>query len=235
MPTLQKSDSPQREKEIIGFAYFFVLMIKVVPFIYEDLDDLYANTYLVCDKDNNCVVIDPAKDYQGLVSYINKNSLCLKAILLTHGHADHIRGVDVLYNAFHAPVYIGFDDADKMKDSYANCSMMLGQKVLVNAPVETLSDNKTLSLLDEDIKVIHVPFHTAGSVCFYLKESGVLFTGDFILPHGIGRSDLPSAKPQMLHSSMAKILALPKNTKIYPGHGPFTSIEQELKVNPFVK
>ena len=91
-------------------------MIKVIPFIYEDLDDLYANTYLLCDKDNNCVVIDPAKDYQGLVNYINKNSLCLKAILLTHGHADHIRGVDVLYDAFHAPTYIGFDDADKMND-----------------------------------------------------------------------------------------------------------------------
>ena len=189
----------------------------------------------MCDKDNNCVVIDPAKDYQGLVNYINKNSLCLKAILLTHGHADHIRGVDVLYNAFHAPVYIGFDDADKMKDSYANCSMMLGQKVLVNAPVETLSDNETLSLLDEDIKVIHVPFHTAGSVCFYLKESGVLFTGDFILPHGIGRSDLPSAKPHMLHSSMAKILALPNETKIYGGHGKSSTLELERRVNPFVK
>ena len=210
-------------------------MIKVVPFIYEDLDDLYANTYLVCDKDNNCAVIDPAKDYQGLVNYINKNSLCLKAILLTHGHADHIRGVDVLYNSFHAPVYIGFDDADKMKDSFANCSELLGENVAVMAPFETLSDNETLSLLEEEIKVIHVPFHTAGSVCFYFKESGVLFTGDFILPHGIGRSDLPSAKPYCLDSSMAKILALPNETKIYGGHGKSSTIEMERKVNPFVK
>ena len=127
-------------------------MIKVIPFIYEDLDDLYANTYLVCDQNNNCVVIDPAKDYQGLVNYINKNSLCLKAILLTHGHADHIRGVNVLYNAFKAPVYIGFDDANIMNDSYASCSDMLGEHILVNAPIETLSDNETLSLLSEDIK-----------------------------------------------------------------------------------
>ena len=210
-------------------------MIKVIPFIYEDLDDLYANTYLVCDQNNNCVVIDPAKDYQGLVNYINKNSLCLKAILLTHGHADHIRGVDVLYDAFKAPVYIGFDDTDKMNDSYANCSMMLGENVSVKAPFETLSDNETLSLLSEDIKVIHVPFHTAGSVCFYIKDSGVLFTGDFILPHGIGRSDLPSAKPHCFNSSMAKILALPNETKIYGGHGRSSTIEIERKVNPFVK
>ena len=210
-------------------------MIKVVPFIYEDLDDLYANTYLLFDEHKNCVVIDPAKSYQGLINYINKNSFCLKGILLTHGHADHIRGVDVLYEALHAPVYIGFDDADKMQDSYANCSMMLGEKVKVNAPFETLSDQETLNLLDEEIKVIHTPFHTAGSLCFYLKDSGLLFTGDFILPHGIGRSDLPSAKPHLFDSSLKKILALPKETKIYGGHGKSSTIELELKVNPFVK
>ena len=210
-------------------------MIKVVPFIYEDLDDLYANTYVLIDELNNCVVIDPSKNYQGLINYINKNALCLKAILLTHGHADHIRGVDVLFNSFHVPVYIGFDDADKMQNSYANCSMMLGEKVVVNAPFETLSDSETLSLLDEAIQIIHVPFHTAGSVCFYLKESSVLFTGDFLFKGSVGRSDLPSAKPHSLNSSMSKVLALPKNTKIYPGHGPFTTIEQEIKANPFVK
>ena len=209
-------------------------MVKVIPFIYEDLDDLYANTYLVCDQNNNCVVIDPAKCYLGIVNYINKNSLKLKAILLTHGHADHIRGVDVLYDAFKAPIYIGFDDADKMQDSYANCSEMLGEKVLVYSPFETVSDNETLSLLDEDIQIIHVPFHTAGSVCFYFKESGVLFTGDFIIPHGIGRSDLPSAKPHLFHSSMAKILALPNETKIYGGHGKSSTLELERSVNPFV-
>ena len=210
-------------------------MIRVVPFIYEDLDDLYANTYLLFDENKNCVVIDPAKKYDGLVNYIKKNLFCLKGILLTHGHADHIRGVDILYESFHAPVYIGFDDADKMQDSFANCSMMLGEKVIVNAPFETLSDGETLNLLNEEIKVLYTPFHTAGSVCFYLKDSGLLFTGDFILPHGIGRSDLPSAKPHLFNSSMAKILALPKETKIYGGHGKSSTIELELKVNPFVK
>ena len=71
-------------------------MIKVVPFIYEGVDELYANTYLLIDSDNNCVVIDPAKEYPGIVNYIKKNELNLKAILLTHGHVDHMRGVDVL-------------------------------------------------------------------------------------------------------------------------------------------
>ena len=81
-------------------------MSKVIPFIYEDRDELYANTYVLIDDDNNCVVIDPAKAYDGLVNYIKKNNLTLKGVLLTHGHADHIRGVDTLVNAFNAPVYI---------------------------------------------------------------------------------------------------------------------------------
>ena len=210
-------------------------MIKVIPFIYEDLDDLYANTYLVVDQNNNCVVIDPAKRYQGLINYIQKNSLTLKAVLLTHGHADHIRGVDILYDAFHMPIYIGFDDADKLKDTYSNCSMFIDDNVIVTSPVLTLADQEMLHLLDEDIIAIHTPYHTSGSICFYFKQSGVLFSGDFILPHGVGRSDLPSAMPKALSSSMSKILALPNNTKIYGGHGKSSTLEIERQVNPFVK
>lgn len=210
-------------------------MINVVPFIYEMVDELYANTYLLSDSENNCVVIDPAKDYPGIVNYIKKNNLKLKAVLLTHGHVDHMRGVDTLVNAFKAPLYIGFDDEDKLTDTYANCSDFLGEHVVVKSKAITLADNEVLRLLSEDIKTITVPYHTAGSVCFYLKESGALFTGDFIIMHGIGRSDLPSAMPKELRNSMAKVLALPDNTKIYGGHGPSSTLEIERRVNPFVK
>ena len=210
-------------------------MINVVPFIYEMVDELYANTYLLSDSENNCVVIDPAKDYPGIVNYIKKNNLKLKAVLLTHGHVDHMRGVDTLVNAFKAPLYIGFDDEDKLTDTYANCSDFLGEHVVVKSKAITLANNEVLRLLSEDIKTITVPYHTAGSVCFYLKESGALFTGDFIIMHGIGRSDLPSAMPKELRNSMAKVLALPDNTKIYGGHGPSSTLEIERRVNPFVK
>ena len=210
-------------------------MIKVVPFIYEDLDDLYANTYVLIDDNKNCVVIDPAKDYPGLVNYIKKNKLTLKAVLLTHGHVDHMRGADTLVDAFNAPLYIGFDDEDKLTDTYANCGFFLGENTTVKSKANTLADSEVLHFLSEDINVIHTPYHTSGSVCYYLKESGVLFTGDFIIPHGIGRSDLPSAMPKELDKSMAKITALPNETKIYGGHGPFSTLEIERKVNPFVK
>ena len=210
-------------------------MIKVQPFIYESFDELYANTYVLIDDNKACVVIDPGKDYPGIVDYIKKNGLSLKAVLLTHGHVDHMRGADRLVDAFDAPLFIGFDDEDKLNDEYANCSLFLEEHVTLKSPGQTLADQQVLHLLNEDILVIAVPYHTAGSVCFYLKDSNLLFTGDFILPHGVGRSDLPSAKPKELRNSMAKIIALPHHTKIYPGHGPFSSIEEELKVNPFVK
>ena len=213
-------------------------MIKVIPFYYEDTanaDEIYANTYVLIDENNQCVVIDPAKAHDGVVNYIKKNSLELKAILLTHGHVDHVRGVDTLVSAFNVPVYIGFDDIDMLKDSFSNCSQFLGENVTVNAKAETVADKDVLRLLSEDINVIYTPFHTAGGVCYYLKDSGILFSGDFIIPHGIGRCDLPTAKPQELERSMAKITALPKATKIYGGHEKPSSLETELRINQYVK
>ncbi len=210
-------------------------MIKVVPFIYEEDDGLFSNTYLLYDQENNCVVIDPSKEYPGIVNYIKKNNLNLKAVLLTHGHIDHMRGADLLVDTFNAPLYIGFDDEDKLTDTYANCGDFLGENGIVKSKANTLADNEVLHFLSEDIKVIAVPYHTSGSVCYYLKDSGLLFAGDFIIMHGVGRSDLPSAMPKEFNRSMAKILALPNETKIYGGHGPSSTLSIERRVNPFVK
>ena len=210
-------------------------MIKVVPFIYEDLDDLYANTYVLIDSQNQCVVIDPSKPNQSIINYIKKNNLSLKAVLITHGHIDHMRGADIIVDEFHCPLFIGFYDFDKLSNPYGNCSMLLGKRMVVKAKAETLSDKQVLKLLDEDILAIETPYHSAGSICYYLKDSQLLFSGDFIFEGSVGRSDLPDAKPRELKNSMAKILALPKETKIYPGHGKATTLEAELRSNPFVK
>ena len=207
--------------------------MKVVPFYYDDEDDLIANCYVAIDEDNQCVVVDPSHDYDGIVNYIKKNQFNLKAVLLTHGHFDHFRGVDRLINEFNCPLYIGFYDADMIKDPALNCSIMVGRQFFVKSKPITVSDSETLNLLKEDIKVLETPGHTAGSVCYYFEDSKVMFTGDFLFSGSAGRCDLPSGNRIAMNKSFAKIAKYDGDIKIYPGHGPSSTLEKEFKTNPF--
>ena len=201
--------------------------MKIIPFVYNDIDDLCANTYVLIDKSNNCIIIDPSKKYDGLVNYVKKNNLNLKAVLITHSHIDHFRGAELLINTFDAPLYIGFYDAPVLKDSYLNCSQLLGEAQSLNVKANTISEEDIITLLDEPINVIDTPYHTCGAVCYYLKESNILFSGDSLFYRGVGRSDLPTSDKKKQSISLEKILNLPEETKVYPGHGPSTTIKAE--------
>lgn len=209
--------------------------MKIISFYYDDYDDLFANTYVVIDSDNNCVVIDPSKQYSGILNYLQKNNLTLKGVLLTHGHYDHIRGVELLINEYKCPVFIGFDEVNLIKDPYENCSLMLGSVYSFDKELTTVSDKEILKLLNEDILCISTPFHTLGSICYYLPASNVLFSGDFLFKGSVGRSDLPSGTPRTFESSINKLLILPENTKIYPGHGPSSTLKEEKMTNPYLR
>ncbi len=209
--------------------------MKIVPFYYDDCDDLFANTYIVIDEQNNCVVIDPSKKYSGIISFIQKNNLTLKGVLLTHGHYDHIRGIELLINAFPCPVFIGFDEIDVIKDSYKNCSLMLGSSYSYEKELCSVSDKEVLNLLNEEIICIATPFHTIGSICYYLPCDNVLFTGDFLFKGSVGRSDLPTGNSRLFASSINKLLMLPEQTKIYPGHGPSSTLKEEKMSNPYLR
>ncbi len=209
--------------------------MKVVPFIHQDQDDLLANTYLLVDEANDCVVIDPSALNHEIENYVNKHCLTMKGILLTHGHFDHIKGVNVLAEKFNVPIFVGFYDFDKLSDPETNCSYYFNLKVTVDYPVSSVSESEKISLLKEDIVVLETPYHTSGSISYFLKESKIVFTGDALFKGCIGRSDLPTGDSRLIDRTLRKLLSLDKEIKVYPGHGPFTSIQEERIVNKFVK
>ena len=209
--------------------------MKIEKFDYNDIEELLANTYVISDKDKNAIVIDPSKDNDGVINYLEKHDLILKAILLTHGHFDHMRGVNRLVNKYHVPLYIHYEDEENLKDSYLNCSDMGDEKIIVEQTPILIKDGDELNILSEGlIKVIHTPFHTKGSVCYYLKDNNWLITGDTLFKMSIGRDDLPGSIPSKRRESLNKIMILPKETKIFPGHGPNSVLEMELMLNRFL-
>ena len=210
-------------------------MIKIIPFIYNDHDDLCSNTYVLVDENNQCVVIDPSKNNKNLVNFLVKNQYELKGILLTHGHIDHFNGLDYLLEHKNVNVYISFDEEKVIRDYFNNGSLYInGQPKSFNGPLTFISDKEVISLINTDIVALATPYHTIGSMVFYVKENESVFTGDSLFKRSIGRSDFPTGNSKQIRDSLNKILSLPKNTKVYPGHGPFTTIEDELDIIKFV-
>ena len=206
--------------------------MKVIPFVYDAYDDLISNTYLLIDSKNQCVVIDPGCAYEGIVNYVKKNNLLPKAILLTHGHFDHMRGIDIFAKEFPVPLFVGFFDLDNLKDPSLNCSENFENgDVVIATPGIDLSEKDTIDLLEEKIFILETPFHTKGSICFYLKDSKILFSGDTLFKRGIGRTDLKGGNPRDIYPTLKKLFALDGDVKVYPGHGPTTTIENERMLN----
>lgn len=207
-------------------------MVKVIPFLNNDIYELNANTYIVTDSDNNAVVIDPSMNNKTIANYITNNNLKLKGILLTHGHFDHIKGVDVLIKEHHCPLYVFYLDEEMLYNPDLNCSseMSFDELVVLKSKAITFGDNEVLHLLNEDINVLWTPFHTIGSVCYLFKESKMLFSGDTLFKNGIGRDDLPNSDRKSMKSSLQRIFKLNDNIKVYPGHGSFTTIGDERRL-----
>ena len=209
--------------------------MKVEKFDYNDILELNSNTYVVSDVNNNAVIIDPSMDNDKLINYIEKNELNVKGILLTHGHFDHMRGVDRLIKRFNCPFYIHFNDEKLLVDETLNCSYFENTPIIVKSKAITLSGDEEFNVLKDTLKVIHTPFHTEGSVCYYFINNKLLFSGDTLFMNSIGRDDLPTSNRRKRNSSLDKIKLLPKECKIYPGHGPNTSLNKELLLNHFLQ
>lgn len=210
-------------------------MVKVITFNYGS-EELLSNTYLLIDSDKKTVVVDPSKNYLGISEYIEKNELKLTGVFLTHGHFDHFQGVDILTSKYKVPLFCHFEEIEKLTSPKLNCSTLLNRSETVCSIPKALRDGEIIkNLLDENIKVIHTPFHTSGSVCYYLKRSKILISGDTLFRFTIGRSDLPTSSPETTLSSLKKLKDLPDDVVVYPGHGQKTLIGFEKAHNSAMK
>ncbi len=190
-----------------------------------------ANTYVIGDENSPCIVVDPGNNENGCLDrYVEKhhNGEVL-AYLLTHGHYDHILGLASLKHK--AKIYIHEEDEKFLTDDRYN--LLKGLKI-EGYEVQTVKDGETLKIGDCSFEVIHTPFHTGGSVCYYLEKENSLFSGDTLFHLSVGRSDLPGGNPRLMDSSLKKLMKLKDETKIYPGHEGISTLEAEKRLNPYL-
>lgn len=202
-------------------------------------NDLKQNICLCwCEKSKEAVLIDAGcsqLDEAEIVKAIKENGLTVKAILLTHGHFDHIISLDRMKAITGAKVYCHSLEKPYLENPDVNLSCMVGKEVSVTAD-EFLHAGDVISFGEEELQAIHIPGHTPGSLCYYSKKAGVVFTGDTLFANAIGRTDLPLCDSELLMRSIkTKLLTLPEETVVYPGHAASTTIGKEKKHNPFLK
>lgn len=200
---------------------------------------LDVNTYIVPPQaegaSGGCLVIDPSDHCGDVVKYLRKEGLRPAAVLLTHGHFDHILGIPEILGEFaEAKVYIHDGDRAMLADSRNNGSFFMGADFALDGGViEPLAEGAA-RVGEFEFSVLHVPGHTPGG-CAFVFGGGVCFCGDTIFAGSVGRTDLPGGDSRRLIESIrAKILTLPPQTTLCPGHGGRTTVEREARSNPFL-
>ena len=201
------------------------------------LGEFETNCYVVRTDGSaaDCLVVDTGLDVTGLLDFLRRNKLNPVALILTHGHIDHIAGVNALHSRFpDIKIYIHKLDADLLSDAVGNLSFMTGCSFTAAQPVSCVEEGDIIDLAGIKLQVIHTPGHTQGGICLYAKEDGVVFVGDTLFAGSVGRTDFPTGNTrQLIQGIKDKLLILPADTKVYPGHGPVTTIGQEKAHNPF--
>lgn len=199
------------------------------------LGQMGANAYLVWQEGKKeAFVVDPGDEFPKLERILKEKQLSLKAILLTHGHYDHIGAAGELREQTGADIYAMKEEEKTLRDAEWNLSAFHDGGYGLEADV-LLRDKEILTIGGISIQVLHTPGHTPGGCCYYLKEEGMLFSGDTLFHTSIGRSDFPGgSEAALIRSIKEKLLCLPEDTKVYPGHMEDTDIHTEKLFNPYL-
>lgn len=194
-----------------------------------------TNCYFLYREDSkDCILVDPADQGTHIYNALTRNGFTIQAILLTHGHFDHIWGTKEVKELSGVKIYAYEQERELLNSERLNVSKGAGRPYTVDADVY-LKDGEELSIAGMTCKCIATPGHTAGSCCFYFAEAAFLVSGDTLFQESVGRTDLPTGSMKTLITSIQeKLFVLPEDTKVYPGHGESTTIAYEKKYNPFL-
>jgi hydroxyacylglutathione hydrolase len=193
---------------------------------------LSANCWIVGADGGEGLVIDPGGNHEDISRAIDETGLKIKSIILTHGHSDHIASLYEIRDKTGAEVAIHVADADFLEGRGPYSSQFGISYKTPHPPDRLLYEGDAVSIEGLTLEVIHTPGHTPGSISLY--TSGIVFTGDTLFRRGIGTTMMPgSNRSQLINSILAKLMRLPDDTVIYPGHGRVTTIGAERKDNPY--
>ena len=191
---------------------------------------LQTNCYLVSnEKSKTCIIVDPGDNAEFIAGCVENLGVVPAAIFLTHAHADHIQAVPELKEKYKVPLYVHEEDVKMLE----NVSLNLGRLAIkLDSGDVRLKGNEQLDIGEMRIKVIHTPGHTPGGVCYYFEDEGILLAGDTMFRCSWGRTDFPGGSEEALMDSIrTKLLVLPADTVVYPGHEGATTIENERRVH----
>jgi len=186
------------------------------------LGSYQTNCYIVWEKDA-CVVIDPGYEPEIVLAETAQRGLTIEAILLTHGHFDHVGGVRFLAERLDCPIYIHAAELS-LPESFTDGPLVY---------TKTYDEGDDLTLAGLTFRVLHTPGHTPGSVCLVCEDT--MFSGDTLFMDSCGRTDFPGGDSAQMHKSLRRLADLQGDFKVLPGHGPATTLAQERKYNPYLQ
>jgi len=192
------------------------------------------NTYIVYENENG-LIIDPGLDLDTMVKTIDGLGIKNVTLFVTHGHFDHIYSLERLAKHYGVPINIYKEELPYLYDTILNASALVGSPFTIDKTIQINELTDSLSFNGKEYPIYHTPGHSLGHVVLLIKEINALITGDLLFASSIGRTDLKGCSPEDMEKSLAYIKTFDPKLKIYPGHGPVSTIGDEIKHNPHLK